>query len=127
PILRPAGTEPGDPPGLRSEPIAARATVRRIATDFTAASTRHTISVAVADDLWARADPEALDQVLGLLTENAIKYSPDGGDIRLEAEGHHGDVVIRVVDSGIGVAEQDQSRIFEPFFKAAHATNGRPS
>jgi len=126
-ILLAAGIEAGHPPRLRSEPIDASATVRRIATDFSAASTRHTISVAVADDLWARADPEALDQVLGLLTENAIKYSPGGGDIRLEAEAHHGEVVIRVVDSGIGVGEDDRSRIFEPFYKGAHSSDGRPT
>jgi signal transduction histidine kinase len=60
-------------------------------------------------------DPEHVRRVLSNLVENAIKYSPDGGEITVGLEAR-GDVVrFAVSDEGIGLADDDRDRIFEKF------------
>jgi signal transduction histidine kinase len=71
------------------------------------------------DDLpTVAADLDKVRQVLVNLVENAIKYSPDGG--RVEVGVHErGDVVrFHVCDEGLGVAPEEQERIFEKFYRA---------
>jgi PAS domain S-box-containing protein len=63
------------------------------------------------------ADAEQLRQVLDNLIDNAVKYSPDGGEVRIALEGA-GDVVrFRVADQGLGVPSPEHSRIFEKFYR----------
>ncbi|MCB9452495.1 MAG: hybrid sensor histidine kinase/response regulator [Anaerolineaceae bacterium] len=72
-------------------------------------------------DSWPdkmRADGELLGLVLGNLLENAIKYTPDGGDIYLTAVDNGASIRISVRDTGIGVAKEEQTRIFERFHTA---------
>lgn len=71
-------------------------------------------------------DPCRLEDVLRTLLSNAVKYSPAGGDIhvRLAAEG--GQAVLTVRDSGIGVPEDEQDRLFEPFFRASNLKDRDP-
>ncbi|MGO9756589.1 MAG: ATP-binding protein, partial [Roseiarcus sp.] len=67
--------------------------------------------------LWARSDPTLLQRVLRNLMENALRYTNEGGVLvgaRLRGER----VRIDVVDTGIGVAEDQQKHIFEEFFQA---------
>ncbi len=54
-------------------------------------------------------------QVLLNLLTNAVKFTPDGGSIRVSATGEAGELVVAVTDTGIGVPPQDQERIFESF------------
>ena len=63
------------------------------------------------------ADKDRARQVLVNLVENAIKYSPGGGRIELSAEPADGVVVFRVVDEGMGIPADEQSRIFEKFYR----------
>lgn len=62
-------------------------------------------------------DPDKLRQVLTNLVDNAIKYSPDGGIVRVEASA--GDHVVRVAirDEGLGIPPTEQGRIFEKFYR----------
>jgi signal transduction histidine kinase len=63
-----------------------------------------------------RADERKLKQILYNLLSNAVKFTPDGGRVELEARGMDGrGVEIRVSDTGIGLAEADRERIFQPF------------
>jgi signal transduction histidine kinase len=63
-----------------------------------------------------RADERKLKQILYNLLSNAVKFTPDGGRVKLEARGLNGQGVrITVSDTGIGVAEDDLERIFQPF------------
>jgi CheY-like chemotaxis protein len=68
-----------------------------------------------AGPLWVQADPTRLEQVLTNLLNNAAKYTDPGGRIRLRAEAAGAQVVIRVQDSGIGIAPAMLPRIFELF------------
>ena len=65
--------------------------------------------------LPVRAAPEAVLQVLGNLLDNAAKYSPDHGPVRLEATRYGPMAVLAVEDSGPGVPAADRERIFERF------------
>ncbi|HET9322243.1 MAG TPA: PAS domain S-box protein [Gaiellaceae bacterium] len=63
------------------------------------------------------ADKDRARQVLVNLVENAVKYSPRGGRIEVGAERGDGAVVFRVVDEGMGIPAEEQSRIFEKFYR----------
>jgi signal transduction histidine kinase len=62
-----------------------------------------------------RGDRARLRQVLGNLIENAVKYSPEGGEVRVSATAANGAVQIAVRDSGPGIPREQQGRIFEKF------------
>jgi signal transduction histidine kinase len=63
------------------------------------------------------ADPDRLEQVLTNLLNNAAKYMKPGGRIWVTAEAQGGDVVLRVRDSGIGIAPEMLPHIFDPFWQ----------
>jgi signal transduction histidine kinase len=62
-----------------------------------------------------RGDRARLRQVLGNLIENAVKYSPEGGEVRVSASAANGAVRIAVRDAGPGIPRDQQGRIFEKF------------
>jgi PAS domain S-box-containing protein len=64
------------------------------------------------------ADLDKVRQVLVNLVENAIKYSPDGGKVEVGADTHEDFVRFHVRDEGLGVAADEQERIFEKFYRA---------
>lgn len=63
------------------------------------------------------ADEELLSQVWMNLIVNAIKFTPSGGSLRIGLESTGDRVIVRVTDTGIGISQEDQLRIFERFFK----------
>lgn len=66
-------------------------------------------------------DRDLLFQALAYLLDNAIKYTPPGGQVTVEWELQDATIVLRVKDTGIGIAADDQSRIFERFFRVDKA------
>lgn len=62
-------------------------------------------------------DEELLDRVMMNLLTNAVQYTPASGDVSVSAESRADWLLVSVADSGIGVADQDQVRIFERFFR----------
>jgi signal transduction histidine kinase len=68
------------------------------------------------DGLIVRADPEKLRQILLNLLSNAVRHTPEGSTIRVEASARaKGTVRIAVIDTGKGIALDSQAAIFEPF------------
>ncbi len=65
-----------------------------------------------------RGDKTSLVQVLTILVDNAIKYSPNNSSIHIFMEQTKHKVTISVQDQGIGISERDQKRIFERFYRA---------
>jgi signal transduction histidine kinase len=63
------------------------------------------------------ADPDKLRQVLTNLVDNAVKYSPEGGTVRLSLSHTGNRIRFRVDDEGLGIPASEQSRIFEKFFR----------
>ncbi|MHB8642474.1 MAG: GAF domain-containing protein [Gaiellaceae bacterium] len=63
------------------------------------------------------ADPDKLRQVLTNLVDNAIKYSPDGGTVRVDVKRLGSSVLFSIRDEGLGIPLSEQSRIFEKFYR----------
>ncbi len=63
------------------------------------------------------ADPEKVGEVLTNLVENAIKFSPEGGTVIIKGASSGNEVVVTVVDEGIGITLRDQERIFDRFYR----------
>lgn len=83
----------------------------------------HQLSVRItADSLPVDADPVRLAQVVGNLLTNAAKYTEPHGRIWLTAEREGGTAVLRVRDTGMGIAPPMLPRIFELFVQADHAS-----
>jgi two-component system sensor histidine kinase VicK len=66
-------------------------------------------------------DPDRIEQVVENLLGNAIKYAPDGGEIRVTLAPEASGILLSVRDSGIGLPEGMSERIFEPFGRAPNA------
>ncbi len=66
-------------------------------------------------------DRDRLEQVVVNLLDNAIKYTPAGGSVTISAEDLGGEVRVDVCDTGIGIPEDDISRIFERFYRVDKA------
>ncbi len=81
-----------------------------------------TVIVDLAPDMPPiRADETRLQEVLYNLLENAVKYSPENGEIRLQAARRGSEIVVSVSDNGIGISKGDLPRIFERFYRADKA------
>ena len=66
-------------------------------------------------------DRSRLEQVMMNIIGNAIKYTPDGGHIRIQAGSTEESVWMEVCDDGIGIPEKDRDRIFERFYRVDKA------
>ncbi|MFF2843952.1 ATP-binding protein [Paenarthrobacter sp. NPDC057981] len=76
------------------------------------------LSMDLPDALEARVDSSRLAQVLDNLVSNAIKYSPDGGDVEVAAWEDEDFIFCRVTDTGMGMSEEEQAEAFTKFFRA---------
>ena len=112
---------------LAVEPVEVAELVRRTL-DLVAAQAGDggvTFRVSVSAGLRWLADPLQVEQVLVNLFVNAVKFTPPGGVVSVEAEGAGGEVTLRVRDTGEGIAREDLDRIFEPFYQADRASRRR--
>jgi signal transduction histidine kinase/DNA-binding response OmpR family regulator len=76
----------------------------------------HPLLVEIADEpLPAWADGERIAEVVENLLQNAVKYSPGGGEVRLAARRERETAVVSVSDHGIGIAPEDLAKLFRPF------------
>lgn len=76
----------------------------------------HKLTLDLPDaDLWIDADFTRVSQIISNILNNAAKYTPDGGEIRLEVRKERSEVVIRVKDNGAGIPREMLHRIFELF------------
>ncbi len=79
-------------------------------------SGRHILSVVLPPETaWLNADPVRISQIISNLLNNAAKYTPEGGELKLEAALEDGGVAIRVTDNGIGIPQEMLPHIFELF------------
>lgn len=68
-------------------------------------------------DFSASVDPLLLEQAVANLLDNAIKYSNEGGTVTIQASRTDGEIVIKVIDQGRGIAREHLPRIFERFYR----------
>jgi two-component system, OmpR family, phosphate regulon sensor histidine kinase PhoR len=76
------------------------------------------IELEAPPSLPVHADRDRIGQVISNLLENAVKYSPDGGPIRVMAARRAGEVEVRVADAGIGIPPEHRDHVFERFYQA---------
>ncbi len=80
-----------------------------------------TLETELPEDLpMVNGDPIRLRQMIANLLENAIKYTPPGGRVRIEALAEADQVILRIVDSGPGIPPAEQPYLFDKFFRASN-------
>jgi|YelNatPaOPRAMG01_1025707.scaffolds.fasta_scaffold10142_9 heavy metal sensor kinase len=73
------------------------------------------------ESVKVRGDRDYLKQLIVNLVDNALKYTPSGGYIRLSTSAQNGVALIEIEDTGEGIPEEDQERIFDRFFRVDKA------
>ena len=92
--------------------------VRRLLADFEPlVAGRARLKATVPDRAIARVDEEALHQILLNLLDNAVKYGPDGQEVRLGVSIEGPRVVFSVEDEGPGIPEAERRRVFERYYR----------
>ena len=74
-------------------------------------------------DLTIQSDPHLIQNIVINLVSNAIKYSPDQKPVSVITDCDDDEVIIKVIDQGIGIPEADQKNLFERFFRAGNVSN----
>ncbi|MCP4427082.1 MAG: PAS domain S-box protein, partial [Chloroflexi bacterium] len=93
-----------------------------VARKFGSQTEKHTIELDFPPDYPpVMGDERRLTQALNNLVSNAIKYSPDGGSIRISGAVHSRYVTVSVSDTGIGIPEHEKPRIFQQFSRLDNA------
>jgi two-component system, OmpR family, phosphate regulon sensor histidine kinase PhoR len=108
---------------LKLEPMPLEPVVRRsVAHLIPQAAAKHQhLSLAVPGDLMVLIDEQHIGRVIGNLVHNAVKFTPENGIVTVQAEMAGEDVQICVSDTGPGIPKDEQSRVFERFYKADRA------
>ena len=78
---------------------------------------RIVLAVRVPDGLAARANPDHLAQVLANLLQNAVRYTPERGEVTVSAETDDSEVVVTVSNTGDGIPSADLPHVFERFYR----------
>lgn len=87
---------------------------------FRIISPQHMVRLAEVDeDLKGVWDRDRLEQVLNNLVGNAIKYSPEGGEVTVSARRENDAAVVTVRDQGIGISREDREQLFDRFYRAS--------
>jgi signal transduction histidine kinase len=104
---------------VEPEPVLLNRLIERLVAEFRDHSPRHRFVLAFPSRWPAiEADPRRLEQVFRNIVDNAVKYSPHGGQITVSGAAGRSEVVVSVADQGIGIAPADLNRLFEKFFRA---------
>jgi heavy metal sensor kinase len=109
---------------LRMEPCGLRSAMAAIADEWRSLAEARDLDFRLmlpSREITVRADAGAMQRLLAILLDNAIRYTPSRGLIELSLTHRHGWARITVSDSGIGISKDDQSRIFERFYRAENA------
>jgi signal transduction histidine kinase len=86
-----------------------------------AMSREHRVMAEPIEEATVLGDADYLKELLLVLVDNAIQYTPDGGEIRLSLERIGDEVAIAVTDNGDGIADEEMPHLYERFYRADHA------
>lgn len=77
----------------------------------------------IPDDMWLECDAQAFEKIIFNLLANAVKYTPAGGDIKVNAYAEQDTIILDVIDSGIGISKASKDKIFERFQRSDDPMN----
>ncbi len=109
--------ESGDVP-LDRQPVPLRPLVTEVVSEISVAGRDVRVQTEVPEDLppvWA--DRERVHQVLYNLLDNAVRFTPPGGEVRVRASRHNGSCEVQVTDTGPGIPPEHLPRVFERFYR----------
>ncbi len=113
---------------LNPGPVAVRPLIHKVAERCIVPDGRYSLKVNVPSQLtpvWA--DEDRLTDVLANLLNNAVKYSPDGGEIHIGAAQERDCVHLTISDQGVGIPPEDQQQLFGMFYRGrGNGENGTP-
>ena len=110
---------------LYAEPVSIIGIVKGVVEKMKRQSLMHQFSIAISPALPpVNADPLRLERILYNLLENAVKYSPHGGKIRIFAKPGEGYLTIGISDQGIGISHQEQTQLFKAFQRLGQYQSG---
>ena len=102
---------------LRRERVDLSALVEIVTGRMALTTHRHRIRVVESEPVVVQADRVRIEQVLGKLLDNAVRYSPRGGDVEVRLVVRDGAAVVSVRDRGIGIPTEKQARVFQRFYR----------
>ncbi|WP_437869035.1 ATP-binding protein [Sorangium sp. So ce363] len=112
---------------LRRETRDARELARDVVELYRPTATAHELRLSLPEEpVPLCCDPIRVEQVLNNLVANAIKYSPAGGAVQVTVARVGAEVSIAVSDRGVGIAADDQRRLFERYFRAPSSSGVAP-
>ncbi len=106
-------------------PVDLAEVVEATVASFRTVTTDHELELTYAtpDELMVMGDRDQVRQVLVILLDNAVRYTPAGGRIHVQARADGKEAVLTVHDTGIGIPEEALPRVFERFYRADDARN----
>ncbi len=113
---------------LEKEPLVISRLAQKVVEDITPRARKHKFTLKFVPSFpVVEADVRCTEQVLRNLVQNAIKYSPDGGEIIIAGELKDGEVIVSVSDEGIGIPQEHQDKVFDRFYRVdSQLTHGTP-
>lgn len=105
------------------EPVPLAALLAECVTEHRQIATKRGLALdsSQVENVVVRADADGLRQILDNLISNAINYTPSGGRVSVRVRGRDGWGVLEVEDTGIGIAKEEQARVFERFYRVDRA------
>jgi two-component system heavy metal sensor histidine kinase CusS len=105
------------------EPIArkrfdARAAIEKIAAFYQTVAEDHHVTISCSGEGQLYADPDLFERAVGNLLDNALRFTPDHGLIRIAVSKHNSDFEVAVHDNGCGIAAEHLPRVFDRFYRA---------
>ena len=108
---------------MKIEPVNLAETIDRLIASKKQLLQRSSIKIisSITDTLTVEADRLALQELLDNLLSNAVKFTPKGGTVTVDSRRYKGTVTVAVTDTGIGMTEEQATRVFDEFYKADQA------
>lgn len=111
---------------LQFVPVELDAVLLRTLSELRAVSGRHHLAIEQIEPLLVEGDPQRLQDLLVALLDNALQYTPPGGDVRVALVRDGNEARLTVSDAGQGISDADLPHVFERFYRADPARRRAP-